>query len=371
MSALLELERKQGRYILNFTELSCVRISENFTLLPSLLRRFCAVLSFEIQRALRMRRACWLWTTVALLATATLSATTVPFFVYEGPAYDFLRNCSVNGTEALQQHRRYKHGDDVLFVERALQHPWRTRNASEAVLFVVPVLLTFAIRHNGICGRTASQMQDITAAALHESPHFQASGGADHLIVASSFQQHQPKTYTRAFKGVLKRMVFGSFEVFPTHIGAHLAEDWADRLWRCTVVTPYVDKHKPMNVSSLEPLKQFRQRKFSVFFMGQVTMKGAYGLRRKVGDVVIASKKMNAIYSSSAKWGSAYTAHCTAGCAAKGRCVGCTMPKTQWQNYEEYLADSQFSLMISGDTPSSSRLYDAISSGVIPILVSA
>jgi Exostosin family len=126
-----------------------------------------------------------------------------------------------------------------------------------------------------------------------------------------------------------------------------------------------------MNVSSLETLKQVRQRKFSVFFMGQVTMKGAYGLRRKVGDVVIASKKMNAIYSSSAKWGSAYTAHCTTGCAAKGRCVGCTMPKTQWQNYEQYLADSQFSLMISGDTPSSSRLYDAISSGVIPILVSA
>jgi hypothetical protein len=196
-----------------------VRISENFILLPSLVRRFCAVLSFEIQRALRMRCACWLWTTVALLATAALSATTVPFFVYEGPAFDFLR---VNGTEALQQHRHYKHGDDVLFVERALQHPWRTHNASAAVLFVVPVLLTFAIRHNGICGRTASQMQDITAAALRESPHFQASGGADHLIVASSFQQHQPKTYTRAFKGVLKRMVFGSFEVFPTHMALTL-----------------------------------------------------------------------------------------------------------------------------------------------------
>jgi Exostosin family len=317
-----------------------------------------------------MPYASWLWATLALLAAdAVVAATVVPFYVYEGAAFDWLKNCSAN-SEALQQHRHYKHGDDVLFVERALAHPWRVHNASEAVLFVVPVLLTFAARHAGACGKSAGEMQGITAAALRESPHFKASGGADHIIVASSFQQHWPKSYAPSFKRVLKQMIFGSFEVFPTHKGgAKFSESWADRLWRCSVVTPYVDKH--FNTSKVATHKQFRERKFTLFFMGQVTARGAYGTRRRVGEAVIAAKSMKAMYASSAKPGSAYTATCAAGCAAKGRCVGCTMPRQQWHHYEEYLADSQFSLMISGDTPSSSRLYDAISSGAIPILVSA
>jgi hypothetical protein len=88
----------------------------------------------------------------------------------------------------LQHHRNYKHGDDVLFLEHAMTHPWRVQNASEAVLFVVPVLLTFGVRHEGACRLPHKEMQNITAAALAQSPWFIASSWRDHIIVASSFQ---------------------------------------------------------------------------------------------------------------------------------------------------------------------------------------
>ena len=58
-------------------------------------------------------------------------------------------------------------------------------------------------------------------------------------------------------------------------------------------------------------------------------------------------------------------------CLDRGRCYSCYMGKEMQSNYTNFNLDSKFTLVIHGDTPSTSRLYDAISSGSIPIVISS
>jgi Exostosin family len=290
----------------------------------------------------------------------------VPFFIYEGPLFDWHKNCSEKGAELLQHHRNYKHGDDVLFLEHAMSHPWRVQNASEAVLFVVPVMLTFGVRH-GACGLPHKEMQNITAAALAQSPWFNASGGRDHIIVASSFQTRLKKHFTDSFIGVMQNMIVGNFETYPR--ASFKSEQWQTSLWRCTVVTPYIDRHWHP-VSHVETLEQFKSRPFSVFFLGQVDDRPAYSARRQLGTMLQAVPNITGIYASVSGLGaSTYKTVCADICDAKGSCMLCTMGRDGGK-YMEYLAGSRYALMLLGDTSTSSRLYDSISSGTLPIMVS-
>ena len=52
-------------------------------------------------------------------------------------------------------------------------------------------------------------------------------------------------------------------------------------------------------------------------------------------------------------------------CAEAPRCVACTWnASAPGRLYEQRLARSEFSLIIRGDSPSTSRLYDALVNGV-------
>jgi Exostosin family len=288
--------------------------------------------------------------------------------VYEGPAFDWLKNCSKNAAESMRHHRHYKHGDDVAFVQDAMSHPWRVQNAADAVLFVVPVLLTFGVRHTDECGLSYKQMQNITAAALAQSPWFIASGGRDHIIVASSFQQRDSKFYTSNFKAVMQNMIFGNLEIYPR--ASFRYEHWHTSLWRCTVVTPYMDRFHPL-ANRTQTLDQFKRRQFQVFFIGQVDDRKEYHIRRKIGDILQPLHELKGVYASvSAADSSKFSDLCAADCAMTGRCMMCRLTREN-SNYLGKLVESQFSLMLLGDTSSSSRLYDSISSGTIPIMVSS
>ena len=187
------------------------------------------------------------------------NATVLHDAVYEGPEFDWHKNCSEKAAELMQHHRNYKHGDDVVFVEHAMSHPWRVQNPADAVLFVVPVLLTFGVRHETACGLPYTEMQNITAAALAQSPWFIASGGHDHIIVASSFQTRLKKHYIASFRELMQNMTVGNFETYPR--ASFKYEHWHTSLWRCTVVTPYMDRHfHPLN--HVETLEQFKKRPF-------------------------------------------------------------------------------------------------------------
>ena len=53
------------------------------------------------------------------------------------------------------------------------------------------------------------------------------------------------------------------------------------------------------------------------------------------------------------------------------RCNHCLLTQALKSNYTNLMMDTKFALVIHGDTPSTSRLYDAISSGALPIIISA
>jgi len=52
------------------------------------------------------------------------------------------------------------------------------------------------------------------------------------------------------------------------------------------------------------------------------------------------------------------------------QCSSCKFTKEMRQNYFKYSINSKFALMIHGDSASSARLYEAISHGQIPIIIS-
>jgi hypothetical protein len=97
----------------------------------------------------------------------------------------------------------------------------------------------------------------------------------------------------------------------------------------------------------------------------------AYSARRTLGTIVQSLPNITGIYASVSGLGaSTYKTVCADVCDTKGSCMLCTMVRDGGK-YMEYLADSRYALMLLGDTSTSSRLYDSISSGTLPIMVSA
>ena len=69
-------------------------------------------------------RTCMLLVCAAVLVGK--GALAVPFYMYEGPAYDWFKNCSLEHAKELelkQQHSQY--AGELLFSERLVHHPER------------------------------------------------------------------------------------------------------------------------------------------------------------------------------------------------------------------------------------------------------
>lgn len=79
----------------------------------------------------------------------------VPFYLYQGPAFDWLGNCSVEYKAELDARRKAMHGGEILFLEQIQRSSERVTEADVhlAQVFVVPTLLIFgACQHT--CMRT-------------------------------------------------------------------------------------------------------------------------------------------------------------------------------------------------------------------------
>ncbi len=60
-----------------------------------------------------------------LCAAAGRGAEAVPFYMYSGPAYDWVKNCSVNYRSELDALRHAFHAGEILFQEQLAHHPER------------------------------------------------------------------------------------------------------------------------------------------------------------------------------------------------------------------------------------------------------
>jgi len=139
----------------------------------------------------------------------------VSFYIYEGDLdweaggsygnlYKTNRTASktLNYTLAESTYLNYKHSDDYWFLQAAKQHPLRTRDPTQAQLFLVPILLNALSSHLSAakihpksnyhlcvgqrCNRQLLLHADSTLAA---SPWFQQSQGRNHIIIDSHFHK--------------------------------------------------------------------------------------------------------------------------------------------------------------------------------------
>ena len=69
----------------------------------------------------------------------------VPFYLYNGPAFDWLGNCSAEYKAELDSRRKAMHGGEILFLEQIQRSSERVteKDVHLAQVFVVPTLLIF------------------------------------------------------------------------------------------------------------------------------------------------------------------------------------------------------------------------------------
>jgi hypothetical protein len=248
----------------------------------------------------------------------------VPFYVYDNlpwqdatwngqPVHDY-----ANGTYQ-------KHMDDYWFLHAALTHPMRTQNVSDARLFVIPSLhnvydMRAYFKSLDLCIGDLCNEKLIARAAkqITSSTFFQKHPEA-HLAVVSHFA-HRKKWWYKAMPTAYRDMLFQSaniqFEDKPTNN----PERWSRPKMHVGRACP-LSPHKTQDIALIATLKpddsRFRDRETLCSWLGE-------------------SKKVRMEQCG----------------------PGITCPS---------LSQAKLGLHVRGDTPSSSRIFDILLSGTVPV----
>ena len=187
----------------------------------------------------------------------------VPFYVYNSSVFQWLENCKLDPKNRLEEHKQFKHGDDVLFAELVKNHPFRTFDPNEAKIFVIPIIwsylykyqncrppedytnnevpeiMDFIERYRKNGNGEKSQLWHWENAVVHslfKEPYFLARGGHDHLMVASDFHIREPMALSNEFHTIMRNISYGFMEDWP-NINFNEGKEYrysSWSYWRCT-----------------------------------------------------------------------------------------------------------------------------------------
>ncbi|CAL5001908.1 unnamed protein product [Urochloa decumbens] len=208
----------------------------------------------------------------------------------------------------------------------------RVTNASQADVFFVPFFASLSYnRHSKLRhGEKASTNRVLQAELvkhLSRKETWRRWGGRDHLIVP-----HHPNSMMEARKRLSAAMfVLSDFGRYSPDV-ANLKKD---------VIAPY--KHVVRSLADHES-PAFDQRPILAYFQGAIHRKAGGKVRQKLYQMLKDERDVRFSYGSVRQNG---IRRATAGMSA-----------------------SKFCLNIAGDTPSSNRLFDAIASHCVPVVVS-
>ncbi|CAO2211053.1 unnamed protein product [Urochloa humidicola] len=208
----------------------------------------------------------------------------------------------------------------------------RVTNASLADVFFVPFFASLSynrhskLRH-GEKATTNRVLQAELVKYLSRKQEWRRWGGRDHLIVP-----HHPNSMAEARKRLSSAMlVLSDFGRYSPDV-ANLKKD---------VIAPY--KHVVHSLADHES-PAFDQRPILAYFQGAIHRKAGGKVRQKLYQLLKDERDVRFSYGSVRQNG---IRRATAGMSA-----------------------SKFCLTIAGDTPSSNRLFDAIASHCVPVVVS-
>ncbi|KAE9599683.1 hypothetical protein Lal_00045658 [Lupinus albus] len=207
----------------------------------------------------------------------------------------------------------------------------RVMNSSEADIIFVPF---FSSLSYNLDSKTSSHnrssrdhvLQDKLVKFLRARDEWKKSGGRDHLILA-----HHPNSILNARKFLSPAtFILSDFGRYPSNM-ANVEKD---------VITPY----KHLIDSYVNDSSSFHSRPTLLYFQGGIKRKDGGHIRKELYSLLKNEKGVHFSFGS-AKEGGLTT-------ATKG------------------MRSSKFCLNIAGDTPSSNRLFDAIVSHCVPVIIS-
>ncbi|XP_031105561.1 probable arabinosyltransferase ARAD1 [Ipomoea triloba] len=208
----------------------------------------------------------------------------------------------------------------------------RVQNSTEANVIFVPFFASLSYnRHSKIQEKekisTDRLLQKKLVEFLKSRDEWKRFGGRDHLVVA-----HHPNSMLVARKSLGSAMfVLADFGRYPVEI-ANIEKD---------VIAPY--KHMVKTIGAGNS-RSFKERPILIYFQGEIYRKDGGAIRQ---DLYYLLKDEKGVHF---KFGSTQSNGVVS--ASQG------------------MSSSKFCLNIAGDTPSSNRLFDAIASHCVPVIIS-
>ncbi len=241
------------------------------------------------------------------------------------------------------------------------EHPWRTLKPDLAELFVVP----FPIEESndvGQCeGKSHMERVETFMQTLEQSPYFKKSWGHDHFWPVGTWQMayvlsrsdimplHRfsfTKNMTLAPYAELclsREGTIHGFQVSPVRKSRWWTGPFRD--WRCSLVTPGVTPPGLIEqTSNPHSFEQWNSRPISIFFRGKsrACLQGGQKIRDRALklDGVVPNTLISNNHSQSS------------------------------ETYIQEISSSKFCLVMRCDDPQTSRFYDAVAAGCIPVIIS-
>ncbi|QCD80868.1 probable arabinosyltransferase ARAD1 [Vigna unguiculata] len=208
----------------------------------------------------------------------------------------------------------------------------RVQNASQANVVFVPFFSSLSYnQHSKIHGKEKvsinKMLQERLVQFLMGREEWKRSGGRDHVIVA-----HHPNSMVHARRKLGSSiLVLADFGRYPSKI-ANIQKD---------IIAPY--RHL-VNTTPRAESASYEERSTLLYFQGTIYRKAGGAVRHELYYLLKDEKDVHFTFGSTRRNGI--------------------------QQASQGMALSKFCLNIAGDTPSSNRLFDAIVSHCVPVIIS-
>ncbi|KAL9227362.1 hypothetical protein vseg_003058 [Gypsophila vaccaria] len=209
---------------------------------------------------------------------------------------------------------------------------FRVKSPSEADVIFVPFFSSLSYnRHSKVDGNEKvslnRKLQIKLVEFLMRRPEWRKSKGKDHVIIA-----HHPNSMLYARKKLgSARFVLSDFGRYAAKT-ANLAKD---------VIAPYKHVVKSVSSNSSAP---FESRPTLIYFQGAIFRKDGGAIRQELYYLLKDEKDVHFTFGNTQRSGV--------------------------RDASQGMGSSKFCLNIAGDTPSSNRLFDAIVSHCVPVIIS-
>jgi hypothetical protein len=311
----------------------------------------------------------------------------VLFYLYAGGDYDiFWTSC---------KKRIFAKGVEVSFLLHLQNHPWRTYDPEAAALFVIPGLFSVALNshsNESNCDLSVEEMSTTLGSAVENSQWFKRHQGRDHLMVVGYFMAELFLSQSPQWAGLLDQATLGLHSEVRMYIGKQYP--------RCIIsvghqASPNENSDMEVKTSAdlvhMRPLSQTLLDRQAVnalnpqartfFMLGQANKMRYYRHRvtavKRLGEVgensfVAASKcergmKFKPCGINRPRSAPALRSE-KAVIAPVSNC--CLKTKLSYSSFLKEMMMSNFSLLIGGGDPGSSRFADAIALSVPQLILS-